>query len=133
MGVKSREVKIYVPDHFKETWAKYLEICRRDGRSASEEIRLFIKGQVKKRDPGNPQRPITAYSPGHRDHVVLLQKELFTTLQAMAMEDRGQLRWSQILEGLDGSLTGKPLVDAARKLARQLHKAGVRVLMPPGG
>ena len=129
MGVKSKDVKIYMPDHFKETWAKYLEICRRDGKTASAEIRLFVDGQVKRRDPGNPQRPITAYSPGHRDHVVLQEQEVFKKLQAMALEDRGQLRWSQILEGLEGSLTGKPLVDAAEKLALRLHKAGVKIIM----
>lgn len=129
MSSKRKQFKIYGPPHFAPTWKKYLEICERDGRSASEEIRIFVEGQVRGRDPGNPQRPITAYAPGHRDQVVLQEQELFKTLQAMAMEDRGQLRWSQILEGLGDSLTGKPLVDAAKKLALRLHKAGVKIIM----
>ncbi|GAH74148.1 unnamed protein product, partial [marine sediment metagenome] len=54
---------------------------------------------------------------------------LFKTLQAVAVENRGEIRWSRIIEELRDSLAGKPLVDAAEKLAHRLHKAGVKVLM----
>lgn len=133
MSSKNKQFKIYGPAHFSKTWKKYLEICSRDGRSASEEIRIFVEGQVRGRDPGNPQRPITAYSPGHRDQVVLQEQEIFKKLEAVAEEARGMIRWSQILEELGDTFTGQRLVKAAEKLARRLHKAGVRVLMPPGG
>jgi len=129
VSVKSKEVKIYAPPRFKETWAKYLEICKRDGRSASEEIRVFVEGQVRGRDPGNPQRPITAYSPGHRDQVVLQEQEIFKRLQGVAVENRSEVRWSRILEELGGTLTGQPLVAAAEKMGRRLNKAGVKILM----
>ena len=43
-------------------WKQYVEICDRDGHSASEEIMKFVKQQVAARVPGNPQRPITYYA-----------------------------------------------------------------------
>ena len=128
MSSKRKQFKIYGPDHFSPTWRKYLEICKRDGRSASEEIRIFVEGQVRGRDPGNPQRPITAYAPGHRDQVVLHEQEVFKKLEALAVENRGEIRWSRIIEELGGTLTGQPLVNAAEKLAHRLHKAGVKIV-----
>ncbi len=59
MTLKSNEVKIYAPLHFKATWKKFLEICERDGQSASELVRIWVEGYVQRKDPGNPQRPLT--------------------------------------------------------------------------
>ena len=127
MSSKRKQFKIYGPHHFTATWKKYIEICERDGRSASEEIRIFVRGQVRGRDPGNPQRPITAYVPGHRDQVVLVHQEAFKKLEALARDNRLELGWFQIIEELKGSVQGQPLVDAATKMARRLIKAGIKV------
>ena len=64
---RDRKVAIYAPAHFRATWIKYLEICERDGTNASREIRRFVQGQVARRDPGNPQTPLTAFVEGHED------------------------------------------------------------------
>ena len=54
-------VMISWPEEARPVWEKFLAICKRDGHSASAEIREFIREQVEKRDPGNPQRPLEAF------------------------------------------------------------------------
>lgn len=128
MSSRRKQFKIYGPPHFSPTWKKYLEICARDGRSASEEIRIFVEGQVRGRDPGNPQRPITAWSPGHRDQVVLQEQETFKKLQGVAEENSGEIRWLRIVDELRGSVPARSLVPTAEKIGHRLHKAGVKVI-----
>jgi len=125
---KRKQFKIYGPHHFTATWKKYLEICERDGRSASGEIRVFVEGQVRGRDPGNPQRPITAYAPGHRDQLVLVHQEAFKKLEVLARDNRLEVGWYDIIDELKASFKGQPLADAAREMGRRLTKAGLKVL-----
>ena len=127
MSSRPRQFKIYGPPHFTPTWTKFLEICDRDGQSASELIRVWVEGYVHRKDPGNPQRPITAYAPGHEDQLALLQQEAFRRLQTYAEAKGGELTWLRIVEELRSDLSGQPLVDVAEKTARRLTKAGVRV------
>ena len=125
---KNPEVKIYAPAHFKATWKKFLEICERDGQSASELVRIWVEGYVARKDPGNPQRPITAYAPGHEDEYARLQQEIFNKLLGVSENRFGYLPWLRIMEELKPLLSGQDRVDAAEKLARRLTKAGVRVV-----
>ena len=125
---KNPEVKIYAPAHFKATWKKFLEICERDGQSASELVRIWVEGYVARKDPGNPQRPITAYAPGHEDEYARLQQEIFSKLLGVAENRGGYLPWLRIVDELKPLLSGHARVDAAEKLARRLTKAGVRVV-----
>ncbi|GAH48039.1 unnamed protein product, partial [marine sediment metagenome] len=74
MNSERRQFKIYGPPHFVPTWEKFLEICERDGQSASSLIRIWVEGYVHRKDPGNPQRPITAYAPGHEDEYARMQQ-----------------------------------------------------------
>ena len=130
MTRKRRVIEIYSPDHFKATWKKFLEICKRDGQSGSGLIRVWVEGYVHRKDPGNPQRPITAYAPGHEDEYARLQQDIFSKLLGVAENRGGHLRWLRILEELEPLLSGQARVDAAEKLARRLTKAGVRVVWP---
>jgi len=119
--------EIYAPPRFEITWKKFLEICERDSQSASELIRIWVEGYVHRKDPGNPQRPLTAYAPGHEDEHARLQQEIFNKLLGMAEDRGGNIHWRDIIEELKPILIGHARVDAAEKLGRRLTKAGARV------
>lgn len=123
-----KQYEIYAPDHFKPTWKKFLEICGRDKQSASGLIRIWVEGYVHRKDPGNPQRPITAYVPGHEDKYALMQQDIFSKLLGIAEDRGGYLRYLRIVEELKPILKGQARVDAAEKLASRLTKAGVRIV-----
>lgn len=129
MSGRGKKYQFYGPAYFKATWKKFLEICERDNQSGSELIRIWVEGYVVRKDPGNPQRPITAYAPGHKDEYARLQQEIFSNLLGVAENRGGHLPWLRILEELKPFLSGHALVDAAEKLARRLTKAGVRVVL----
>lgn len=57
----SAQVKLYWPPGDRDIWEKFLEICDRDGHGASAEIRDWVKAQVEKRNPGNPQKPLEPF------------------------------------------------------------------------
>ena len=128
MSGRGKKYQFYGPAHFKPTWKKFLEICERDSQSASELIRVWVEGYVVRKDPGNPQRPITAYAPRHEDEYARLQQEIFSKLLGVAENRGGYLPWLRIVEELKPLLSGQARVDAAEKLARRLTKAGVRVV-----
>ena len=128
MSSGRRQYKIYGPDHFNATWKKFQEICERDGQSASELIRIWVEGYVYRKDPGNPQRPLTAYAPGHEDEHARLQQEIFSKLLGVADDRGGHLTWLRIVEEIKPILSGQARVDATEKMARRLTKSGVRVI-----
>jgi len=128
MSGRGKKYQFYGPAYFKDTWKKFLEICERDNQSGSELIRIWVEGYVIRKDPGNPQRPITAYAPGHEDEYARLQQEIFSKLLGIAEDRGGYLRWLRILDEVKPFLSGQARVDAAEKLGRRLTKAGVRVV-----
>ncbi len=125
---EGKQHEIYAPDHFKYTWNKFLEICERDNQSASGLIRIWIEGYVTRKDPGNPQRPITAYTPGHEDEYALMQQDIFKKLLDIAKNYGGYIHWRRIVEELKPILKGQARVEAAEKLTKRLSKAGVRIV-----
>jgi len=127
---EGKQYEIYAPPRFEPIWKKFLEICERDGQSASGLLRVWVEGYVHRKDPGNPQRPITAYAPGHMDEYARLQQDIFMKLLGVAEDRGGQLHWYRILEEIEPLLSGQARVDAAKKMARRLTKAGVRVVWP---
>lgn len=127
MKREDKKVAIYAPPHFKATWRKFLEICERDGQSASELVRIWVEGYVQRKDPGNPQRPITAWAPGHVDEQALRLQETYGRLVAYARRNCGELRYVEILEELNPHFTGPPKGAAAEKLARRLREDGIKV------
>lgn len=127
MTSDSKGVTIYAPPHFKATWKKFLEICERDGQSASELVRIWVEGYVERKDPGNPQRPLTAYAPGHEDEQALRLQEAYARLKALAAKSRDELNFVQILTELEPHFKGEPKAAAAKKLERRLLGDGVKV------
>ncbi|GAH94555.1 unnamed protein product, partial [marine sediment metagenome] len=59
-----------------------------------------------------------------------LQQEIFSKLLGVAEDRGGHLRWYRIVEELKPLLSGQARVDAAKKMARRLTKAGVQVVWP---
>ena len=126
---EGKQYEIYAPSHFKPTWAKYLEICERDGRSASEEIRIFVEGQVRGRDPGNPQRPLTAWAPGYRDAEKRQEQDFFAWLTEYAENRRNEVPYRQIVDLLrEMGVPPSRRPTLAGELATRLTEAGVRVV-----
>lgn len=128
MSGRGKKYQFYGPAYFKATWKKFLEICERDSQSGSELIRIWVEGYVVRKDPGNPQRPITAYAPGHEDEYARLQQEIFSKLLGVAEDRGGYLPWGRMLDEVKPFLSGQARVDAAEKLGRRLTKAGVRIV-----
>lgn len=128
MSGRGKKYQFYGPAHFRATWNKFLEICERDSQSGSELIRVWVEGYVVRKDPGNPQRPITAYTPGHEDEYARLQQEIFSKLLGVAENNRNEIHWRRIVEELKPILSVRARVDAAEKLAHRLTKAGVQIV-----
>lgn len=120
-------VTIYAPDHFKATWKKFLEICERDGQSASELVRIWVEGYVQRKDPGNPQRPLTAYAPGHEDEQALRVQEAYARLKAHAADNGGEIRFRLILQELEPHFKGRLKITTAGELEQRLRGDGVKV------
>jgi len=127
MARKRPVVEIYAPAHFKATWEKFLEITRRDGQSASELIRIWVEGYVQRKDPGNPQRPITAWVPGHADTLVLLFRDALTKLEGIATRRGGELSRRMIVEEIRPFVKGAAMGRAADSIARDLIRRGFKV------
>jgi len=124
---KHDTVNIYAPAWFKATWKKFLEICERDGVSASHLIRVWVDGYVQRRDPGNPQRPLTAYVPGHEDELALNLPEILSKLEAYASIQSNGLSWSMISDELKPYLQGAARMRAADRISQKLEKRGIKV------
>jgi len=127
-GVKSREVKIYIPEWFKPTWEEFLEICHRDGFSASEIIRDFIEEYVGRRAPGNPQRPLTAWIPGHKDEMALIRQSIIETLLEFARLHDDEVFWRDILHYVPTHLKGRARIREAKLIANALRERGVKII-----
>lgn len=55
MTKRSNVGQIYISEGFRQLWAKFMEICEREGSSGSEKIREFVREYVRRHEPGNPQ------------------------------------------------------------------------------
>ena len=128
MSGKGKKHQFYGPAHFDPTWKKFLEICNRDGQSASSLLCTWIEGYVHRKDPGNPQRPITAYATGHKDEITRIEQDIFNDLLGIAELNNGYIRRIKILQVLAPMLKGQQRIDAAEKFMRRLIKAGVKVV-----
>jgi len=127
MTSDSKEVTIYAPPHFKATWKKFMEICERDGQSASELVRIWVTGYVERKDPGNPQRPLTAYAPGHEDEQALRVQEVYARLKSHAADNRGEIHVRQIFRELEPHFKGRLKVTTAGELEQRLREDGIKV------
>lgn len=122
-----KKYQFYGPTHFRATWAKFLDICKRDGHSASWLLRVWVEGYVHRKDPGNPQRPLTAYVPGHEDELALNLPEILSKLEAYASSQRNELDLSMIHDELRPYLQGAARVPVAERISQELRSRGIRV------
>ena len=135
MSSKPKQFKIYGPLHFRYTWDKYLEICKRDGTNASKEIREFIEGQVARRDPGNPQTTMESHIPGTEDALAKRRSDMLKDLLVMAERRDGELKYLDVVQVFreQRSLPGHRLVPLAKSMCEDLKKLGVTILWPAKG
>ena len=127
MSKRWRGVFIYAPAHFRATWKKFLDILEREGKTGSQEIRIWVEGYVRRKDPGNPQRPLTAWVPGHEDELALQFQEIIDKLHKIASRRQGELTYWMIINELKPHVQGAALVRAAERVARELAAQGVKV------
>ena len=125
--VKDDKVSIYAPTWFKSTWKKFLEICERDRVSASHLIRVWVEGYVRRKDPGNPQRPLTAYVPGHEDEFALKLPEILRNLENYALMHQNELSCSMIFESVKHYDLGMATYQAVDEISQELGRRGIRV------
>lgn len=127
--VKGKHISIYVPIGFKATWEIFLKICERDGTNAATEIRKYVELQVKRRAPGNPQPPLTAFMSGHRDELTKKRSDVLKACITRAQEAGGEVRHRDIISMLmDGGWAGSSRLEVAESLEEDLKKFGVAVV-----
>ncbi len=95
--------------------------------STSHLIRVWVDGYVRAHDPGNPQRPLTAYVPGHEDELTLKLPEILSKLEAYASIQSNGLSWSMISDELEPYLQGAARMRAANRISQELEKRGIKV------
>lgn len=127
---KTNRVNIYIPDHFKATWNKYMEILERDGSSASKEIRAYVKAQVDRRAPGNPQRPITAYDPEHEDNLERRVNDMLRILIDRARKGDRFVRREELAERLYAAgILRAQIWQKIKDLIPRLRKEGIGMIL----
>ena len=122
-------VEIYAPAHFRATWDKFKEILERDGTTPSAELRTWIEGYVARKDPGNPQRPITAYVKDHEDEVAMKRTEKIKRYLDRSILFGGEIRFRRIVD--DMKADGVPphrREPMAKAMATDLEKLGVTIV-----
>jgi|GEM_PF-4758920 len=87
----------YAPAWFKETWRRFLEIAKREGRNASIILREFVKSYVEIHWPGNPQTRLTSFTEGGPAEKAAIEGRIRLTLKGRA--ERGyELHFIDILQ-----------------------------------
>ena len=64
----------WVPEQLWQTWKKFVEIARREGRSAGEILNEFITNYVRIHEPGNPQWPLDRFQERSQESTPSLAK-----------------------------------------------------------
>ncbi len=113
---------IYIAE---ELWEKAKKIAQRDGYKLSNILEELLENWVRAKDPGNPQRPITAYMDGHPDRITAIRQEALKQAREIA-EWRGEITFTQILNLLR-EIPYPTKYQEAEKIASQLYKEGFRV------
>ena len=129
MTREDRKVAIYATPGFKATWRRFLELCERDGVSASHLVRVWVEGYVARKDPGNPQRPLTAFVEGHDDELTLRWSEILKDLIARAEHIGGELRYRDVVATIRAQgVTGPMILAKAESMAKSLRALGVNIV-----
>jgi len=121
----SRYIALYVPETFLPIWEKFKLIAKREGLTVSALFRRIIENYVRLHDPGNPQRPITAFVMGHPDSYKAQHQSRLKALVQKAMR-MGELRWRDVL-AICHDVDKRLRVGEAEKLYQELTKMGIKV------
>ena len=129
MSSKRKQFKIYGPAHFRSTWEKFLAICARDGTNASREIRIFVEGQVARRDPGNPQRTIETFVEGTEDHEAAKRSDKVKQYLEVAIMGGGEVKYRRIVDDMKADGVDPHMRKIlAGSMADDLKKLGVAIV-----
>jgi hypothetical protein len=74
----------YASEEFRQTWRRFLEIARREGKNASILLREFVKIYVEKHWPGNPQMRLNSFTPGGPVEKAAIEGRVRLTLKRKA-------------------------------------------------
>ncbi len=121
-------------------WDRFKTLAKRDGTSASKKITDFIVKYVNEHEPGNSQRPITAFVDGHPDQVAgiplsarrsALVEELLKSAEARG----GEISYLHVVKEIRETLNppGARIPELAKTMCEDLKKLGVRILWPARG
>lgn len=125
-GTSRKRVGLYIS---KLLWDKFIILSSRDHDPASAIVEGLVSRWVQEHDPGNPQRPLTAWAPGHPDEEAKVKQDHFSWLKEYAGERRNQVTYKDILIALKEAGVPPPKrPDMADDLAKRLSKEKVRVL-----
>ena len=122
-----RLYQIYGPTHFRATWEKFLEICSREGQSASGLIRIWVENYVRLKDPENPQPPLTAYIEGQADHRALDVKKIMEELLRSVAMRGNEISRRMIVRSVEHISEPEYRMKAVERITQELQRRGVRV------
>ena len=129
MVERKTNYQFYAPETFRATWKKFQELIKRDGGSPSAELRIWIEQYVRGHDPGNPQRPITAYVMGTPDEWAERYKVLEAELIAQAERHQGWIYYREIRDLCAKWVeSGKRRVEWINKLVAVMRSRGFKVV-----
>ena len=103
-----------------------MELAKRDGLKISNIVAELLEEWIRRKAPGNPQRPITAYIRGHRDHLTRIRKEALRRAEEMAGWRR-EIEFREIRELLREVPDSRTRNIISEEIARELSRRGVRV------
>lgn len=124
-GAVSRYRAFYIPESFRGTWEKFLEISRREGKNASVLIREFVSEYVDMHAPGNPQTVMNSFAPDGsitRDNIEGRIRQL--ALEESRKLGKGEINYMRIMEFVKSEgIQGKAAVAMSERTAIWLFKA----------
>jgi len=103
-------------------------MARRDGKSASEIIRIWIEGYVRRKDPSNPQRPLTVYDPSHEDAKIAKGNGVYSEILSYAKKHRGEVNKKMLFQFLEVIESPKLRIAKSKDIIERLKDDGVTLV-----
>jgi len=111
------KLTFYAGRDFLPIYLKLKRLAQLDDVSVSALIREILTQYVKAHEPGNPQRPLTAWVPGHKDEMALLRQATIETLLEFARLHDDEVFWRDILRYVPPHLKGRARIREAELIA----------------
>jgi len=94
-----------------------------------------VEGQVAKRDPGNPQPPLTAFFEGHEDVTAKRRSDTIKELLIDADKRGNELTYAHVARAIREASNplGYMIPVLAKSMCEDLVKLGVTILWPARG